>query len=294
MSKKERKFLVLGAGLPRTGTLSTRSALKTLLQGEVYHGLVITSERTDHHHLWRQALAKTITREGWETILEDYVAGVDNPIAHFYKEILEVYPDVKVLLNVRDPDKWYQSVRDSILKVTLDLTSWPCSWFAFLMGDDVQIVWDLSDEVPSSSSQGLGLFSAVIAGRDTAVEFYHDHVQEVKKHVPEDQLLMFDVKQGWEPLCKFLDIPTPDFPFPRVNDTEAILSAGRTISYFSWLFVVLIPLGILLLSLFTDLNFAALSLCYMIFLLLFRLLTKSSLLKSLVINKMINNNENKN
>ena len=175
------------------GTLSTRSALKTLLHGEVYHGLVILAERTDHHHLWRQAVNKTISREGWQTILSDYVAGVDNPIAHFYKEIIEVYPDVKVLLNVRDPDKWYQSVRDSILKVSLDLTSWPCSWFAFLMGDDVQIVWDLSEAVPSSSSSGLGLFSAVMAGRDTALEYYNDHLEEVKNHVPEDQLLVFNV-----------------------------------------------------------------------------------------------------
>jgi len=288
MHEKNGKFIVVGAGLPRTGTLSTRSALKTLLHGEVYHGLVILAERTDHHHLWRQAVNKTISREGWQTILSDYVAGVDNPIAHFYKEIIEVYPDVKVLLNVRDPDKWYQSVRDSILKVSLDLTSWPCSWFAFLMGDDVQIVWDLSEAVPSSSSSGLGLFSAVMAGRDTALEFYNDHVEEVKNHVPEDQLLVFNVKQGWEPLCKFLDLPIPDCPFPRVNDTEAILSAGRIIMYFSWLFVVFIPLGMLLASLFTDFSIVLMILSYLLFLLLFRLISKSSLVKALVVDKMTN------
>ena len=67
----------------------------------------------------------------------------------------------------------------------------------------------------------------------------------------------------------------------------------RTIVFFSWLFVVLIPLAILLLSLFTDLNFAVLLFCYLLFLLFFRLFTKSSLVKTLIVNKMMNNNENK-
>ena len=178
---------------PTIGTMSTRAALKTLLRGEVYHMMELIFERPDHHKLWKQALDKTITKEGWKTILGDYVAGVDYPVAHFYKEILEVYPDVKVLLNVRDPVRWYESVRDSILKISRIQTSWPCSWLVSLMGSDPWLPTYFSDPVATSSSKGYGMFSAVTAGQEAAVEFFHEHVEEVKKHVPEDKLLVFEV-----------------------------------------------------------------------------------------------------
>ena len=170
-----------------------------------------------------------VFREGWETLLSDYVGGVDYPVSHFYKEILEIYPEAKVLLNVRDPIKWYQSVRDSILDINITQKSFPCNVFHQIMGTaaQTQLIWDLSDPVPTSSSAGLGLFSAVSAGEDVAVQFYKDHVEEVKRHVPANQLLVFEVKEGWEPLCKFLDVPVPNCPFPRVNDTETMKKAKR-------------------------------------------------------------------
>ena len=153
-----------------------------------------------------------IFREGWKSLLSGYRGGVDYPVSHFYKEILEVYPNAKVLLNVRDPEKWFVSVRDSILESMTVQNSWPCTWLSHILGlrENTRLIWDLSDPVPTSSSQGkdrkgffssivflikgLGLFSAVKKGKESAVKFYHDHVEEVKKHVPEDQLLVFEVK----------------------------------------------------------------------------------------------------
>ena len=169
-----------------------------------------------------------MTREGWRTLLGDYVAGVDYPVSHFYKEILREFPDVKVLLNVRDPVRWYESVRDSILALHLTMQSWPCSWFHALMGTNVvEKMMDHKGMVPTSSSAGLDLFGAVSAGQEAAVQFYQEHVEEVKRHVPSDKLLVFEVKQGWRPLCDFLNVPIPENPFPRVNDTEAMNDARR-------------------------------------------------------------------
>ena len=145
-------------------------------------------------------------------------------MSHFYKEILREFPDVKVLLNVRDPVRWYESVRDSILALHLTMQSWPCSWFHALMG---LMEWDHKDMVPTSSSAGLDMFGAVSAGQEAAVKFYQEHVEEVKSHVPADKLLVFEVKQGWQPLCDFLNVPVPENPFPRVNDTEAMNDARR-------------------------------------------------------------------
>ena len=76
-------------------------------------------------------------------------------------------------------------------------------------------------------SAGLSLFGAVSSGQEAAVQFYQEHVAEVKRIVPKDKLLVFEVKQGWQPLCDFLNVPVPENPFPRINDTEAMNEARR-------------------------------------------------------------------
>ena len=99
-------------------------------------------------------------RAGWKTLLEDYVGGVDYPVSHFYKEIHEAFPDAKVLLNVRDPERWYESVRDSILEVVTIQNSWPCTWMNSVLGirHVPEMLRDLSDPVPTSSSDGKRKF----------------------------------------------------------------------------------------------------------------------------------------
>ena len=74
----------------------------------------------------------------------------------------------------------------------------------------------------------LGMFSTIEAGREESVKFYNDWVEEVKRTVPQDKLLVFSVKEGWEPLCKFLNVPIPDQPFPRSNDTKSLTGLIRS------------------------------------------------------------------
>merc|ERR1719464_789871 len=69
-----------------------------------------------------------------------------------------------------------------------------------------------------------GLFEAIRQGKEASVNYYNNWVEEVKKNVPRDKLLIFSVKEGWEPLCKFLDLPVPEGPFPNTNDTTKIES----------------------------------------------------------------------
>lgn len=64
-----------------------------------------------------------------------------------------------------------------------------------------------------------GLFDATADGVEASVEFYNRWVEEVKTSVPADRLLVFNVKQGWEPLCRFLGLPVPETPFPHLNET---------------------------------------------------------------------------
>jgi len=264
-------FVLLGAGLPRTGTMSTRAALRQLLGGEVYHMMTVAMERPDHHPLWRKALAGTITKGDWEVLLEDYVAGVDYPISLFYKDILKVQPNVKVLLTERDPVRWYESVRDSIMKVNTIQNSWPQSFFSRLLGlyEEGRLPYDISSH--SESGNKKGMYGAVQAGQEAAVMFYEDHVREVKRVVPASQLLCFEVKQGWAPLCEFLNVPEPSVPFPRVNDTSTILRVGRIIQIFSWTFVVGLPILLLLTALTMGWNVLTVAGGYAVFMFVLRL-----------------------
>ena len=58
--------------------------------------------------------------------------------------------------------------------------------------------------------------------RRYAMEVFKRHNEEVKKHVPPERLLVYEVKEGWKPLCEFLGVAIPkEEPFPHLNDTEA-------------------------------------------------------------------------
>jgi hypothetical protein len=57
-------------------------------------------------------------------------------------------------------------------------------------------------------------------GVEESVNFYNQWLEEVKQTVPKDRLLIFNVKQGWKPLCEFLDVPIPENPFPHKNEKK--------------------------------------------------------------------------
>lgn len=58
--------------------------------------------------------------------------------------------------------------------------------------------------------------------RKFLTSFYNRWQEEIKSLVPREQLLVFNVKQGWGPLCAFLGVQVPDCPFPRKNDRESV------------------------------------------------------------------------
>ncbi len=60
------------------------------------------------------------------------------------------------------------------------------------------------------TSFALGMFDVIEKGPKASEDFYNRWVEEVKRYVPKDRLLVFSVKEGWAPLCKFLDLPIPD------------------------------------------------------------------------------------
>ena len=81
------------------------------------------------------------------------------------------------------------------------------------------------------------MFDTIEAGEEEAVKFFNKWTEEVKKTVPKERLLVFEAKQGWKPLCDFLDLPIPDGPFPNVNESAAMSRVIRNSERLSQIFM---------------------------------------------------------
>lgn len=195
---------VIGAGFGRTGTLSLKLALEKLGFDKCYHMMEVFEHR-DHLSQWSKLQAgQTID---FDQLFEGYQASVDWPSCNFWREQLANYPDARVILSTRDPERWYDSVMNTI---------YPSSSAAAAAEDPVrasfgkwshEIIWD-------------AVFDGRMADREHVINVFVKHNEAVRKEVPADRLLEFEAAEGWEPLCEFLGAPVPAEPYPRVNTTE--------------------------------------------------------------------------
>jgi hypothetical protein len=199
---------VIGAGLGRTGTLSLKMALEELGVSRCYH-MVEVFRHPEHVALWDAAGRGEPV--DWESLFRGYQATVDWPGCNFYQDYLRLYPDAKVILTVRDPDRWYESAWQTIYQVRLAFPRWfrtvnPRVRRLIRMLD--RLIWD-------------GMFQGRFEDKAHAIEVFNRHNEDVKRVVPPDRLLVYEVREGWGPLCSFLGVPVPEGkPFPHVNDAE--------------------------------------------------------------------------
>jgi hypothetical protein len=195
---------VIGAGFGRTGTSSLQSALEEILGGKCYHMMTI-SRRPDHLKVWHDfALGKRPAMD-WKWLFKDYVACVDFPVCMFYGELMETFPDAKVILTVRDPQSWWKSF--NLLMSIMD----KARWLRFF-GTNLRRTIEFSDKIVTQDVFGGRL------EKENCIDIFERHNQEVRVRVPKERLLEYDVKQGWEPLCEFLKVPIPGKKkFPHLN-----------------------------------------------------------------------------
>ena len=202
---------IIGAGFGRTGTLSLKKALEILGMGPCYH-MDEMIRYPQHMDVWKDAaLQKPVN---WNDIFADYQSTLDFPASLYYRELLAAYPDAKVILTVREPERWYQSMYETAYTMMeLYTPAWvkkyvpPYKRFADLLD---LLIWN-------------GLFSGRFADKAHAIQIFNAHIEEVKRNVPADKLLIYNVKEGWQPLCNFLGVAIPEnTPFPHVNDHETV------------------------------------------------------------------------
>lgn len=204
---------VVGAGFGRTGTLSLKSALEKLGFGPCYHMLEVFP-RPEHVAMWhRLAFENQID---WDALFAGFHATVDWPAARWWCEIAAHYTDAKVLLSVRDPEAWYKSMIETIYQ--------PMKAPA---PDDAPNLMQLQNQMVRKAILGE-TFDNRFEDKAHALEVFDRHTQEVRDAIAPGRLLVFDVREGWAPLCRFLDVPIPDEPFPRLNDTATTQAVIRS------------------------------------------------------------------
>ena len=209
---------VIGAGFGRTGTTSLKAALQELGFGPSY-SLSEVFANPEHVEFWEAAGGLAGKKVDWEGFLAGYGVAVDWPACSFYEELMEAFPEAPVILTVRDPPEWYESTRSTIYELRR-LTTGPLpvrAAFAFaeLVVPGVAGAVRLADRLVWEDT-----FDGRFEDRAYAMEVFERHNEAVRRRVPPERLLVFDVREGWAPLCDFLGIEAPDEPFPRLNEAR--------------------------------------------------------------------------
>jgi hypothetical protein len=205
--EKAMPLEVIGAGLSRTGTLSLKLALEQLGFGPCFHMVeFVKPEYEPRRRLWEAV------RDGeapdWEAIFAGYSSAVDMPACLYYRKLAFGYPQAKVILTVRDPISWYRS---SIATV----------WAAQPPGQpSARRGTDRAAKLKAATIREVG-FNVLEDPTDEPLTtaLFDRYSEQVKRDVPPERLLVFDVREGWAPLCAFLGVPVPQTPFPRENAT---------------------------------------------------------------------------
>jgi Sulfotransferase domain len=208
---------VIGAGLPRTGTLTQKLALEELGVGPCYHWVNVIAD-LDQVELWNQAL----DGEGqWEEIFDGHHSSADWPGGYFYRELMDFYPDAKVLLSVREPESWERSFRDTIWTMSHGKTLMPLLAHARA---EIDPRWRRYMALVDRMFWGpQGTFADGHDEPGQLIEQMHRHNEQVKSVVPAERLLVWQPSDGWGPLCEFLEVDVPDGPLPHANDRDTFL-----------------------------------------------------------------------
>lgn len=208
---------VIGAGIGRTGTASLKLALEQLGFAKCYH-MDEVGTHPAHVPLWLDAAAgKPVD---WDRLFAGYQAAVDLPTYAFYTELMAHYPAAKVILTLRDPEAWYKSAAQTIFR----LPPPPLMILFRVLARFSPKLKLLTTLEPVARKVGVEYFFKHDLSKANVINIFNQHNETVQRTVPPERLLVYDVKQGWAPLCAFLDVPVPALPFPHQNTRQEFVS----------------------------------------------------------------------
>jgi len=189
---------VIGAGLGRTGTLSLKGALETLLGGTAYHMAEVFFHPA-HVPVWSAAAAGEAV--DWENLFEPYVATTDFPACLFWRELSNIYPDAVVLLSTRsDVDTWWASAHETIFSITAEA-----------VGPERADWWTMWQALKAAR------FTSDLYNKAAVCDAYERHNAAVRSGIAPGRLVDWQPGDGWEPICTALGLSVPTVPFPHMN-----------------------------------------------------------------------------
>ncbi|MGJ8561994.1 MAG: sulfotransferase family protein [Alphaproteobacteria bacterium] len=200
---------VIGAGFGRTGTASLKVALEKLLESPCYHMSEVLGT-AGHVDLWLDAAAGN---PDWNAIFGGYAATVDFPASYYWRELADAYPEAKIILSVRDAERWFESTQDTIFSKTMQGLQSGTKWGRMAKAT-------INDHIGGDLNDREGLINA-----------FNDHSARLKAAFGPDRLLVFEAKDGWAPLCEFLGVPQPEGEYPHINskaEFEAVFGLLRS------------------------------------------------------------------
>lgn len=205
---------VICAGLGKTGTKSLAKALRTL----GYTVFDWEEQQLDFLDHWVDVFNGS--KPDVTLVYRDADAAVDFPCPVFFEEILEAFPEAKVILTVRDEESWVQSL---VNQVKMSEAAKPWLWFLSPTGRKLYFVFHSC--LYASLGDALHLKSTYVYRKRFRI-----HNDRVRRVVPRENLLEFNVQQGWEPLCQFLGCDTPNVVFPKENVKGALAKEVFTVT----------------------------------------------------------------
>lgn len=194
---------VIGTGFGRTGTKSLKLALEQLGFGPCHHMAEVRDNRSQLD--WWQQAARGDTMD-WDRVFAGYKACVDWPAARFWRELCDHYPAARVIHTVRDEQDWVTSMHRTIYPRILASPEEKDPYERDRMAMSTELIMHQT-------------FAGRLGERDYALAVFRAHTQAVRDAIAPERLLVYDVREGWEPLCGFLGVAVPPTPFPRVNST---------------------------------------------------------------------------
>jgi hypothetical protein len=207
---------IIGAGFPRTGTTTLKKALETLGYNETYHfkDLIANPKKLKY---WKELENKGETN--FEELFQGFKATVDFPGYPYYKILLKKYPDAKVILTKRGFEDWYESTLKTVWKagpqtVLAKMGLLTKMLFNASLRDTFMCIKFMRQTYLKKQ------FNHNFSSKENAKEVFFKHIEDVKKNVPENKLLIYEVSEGWQPLCDFLELPLPEEAFPHLNKKE--------------------------------------------------------------------------
>jgi len=193
---------VIGAGVGRTGTYSLKLAINQLGLGPCHHMEEVLHNMPVQVPLWSAAASG---QADWSRIYSGYKSAVDWPTACFFRKLAGEFPQSRFVLTVREPHRWAESFNATIYTLLQGKEQAP---------PEMQDWLEMAAEVIARTGFPFGL------SHEELVQAFNAHNNAVQEAIPAGRLLVFEVKDGWQPLCDFLETPVPASDFPRTNHRE--------------------------------------------------------------------------